>query len=274
MKFQIGAMTVGDILDRSMRLLMARLPTFYLINLIILAPTIVLQAALPLVANQASETDVGPELFMAFGAGGLLVLLLSIILQPIGTAAILHIIAQEFVDRSVTIGEAFSFAFRRFGRLLGASILAGLVIGIGFVLCVVPGFIFWMWYAFVAQVVVVEGLGGSDALSRSKDLTEGYRGRVFGLIMLTVVIGMIFGIGAGVLELVVPPVEQVFTDAGFRQIFHYRNYAINVVVKQLVQILVATFQAVCLTLCYFDLRIRKEGYDLELAAQQQAPTPS
>jgi hypothetical protein len=26
---------------------------------------------------------------------------------------------------------------------------------------------------------------------------------------------------------------------------------------------------ICLTLFYFDLRIRKEGFDLELAAQQQ-----
>jgi hypothetical protein len=33
---------------------------------------------------------------------------------------------------------------------------------------------------------------------------------------------------------------------------------------------VETYSAVCFTLMYFDLRIRKEGFDLELAAKQQS----
>jgi hypothetical protein len=37
-----------------------------------------------------------------------------------------------------------------------------------------------------------------------------------------------------------------------------------------VLILTASVATVCWTLCYFDLRIRKEGFDLELAAKQQA----
>jgi hypothetical protein len=54
-------------------------------------------------------------------------------------------------------------------------------------------------------------------------------------------------------------------------VFIYRNYVINVLVIQLVNILVQTYLAVCITLLYFDIRIRKEGFDLELAAQQQSP---
>jgi hypothetical protein len=274
MKFQIGAMTVGDILDRSMRLLMARLPTFYVINLITMSPMIAFQLALPLISGQASEGVTSPEAGMIALLGMLAAIFLYLILQPLGTAAILHIIAQEFVDRSVTLGDAFSFAFRRFGPLLGTSILAGLTIGLGFLLCMVPGILFAIWYAFVAQVVVVEGLSGGAAMTRSKDLTEGYRGRVFGLLALILVINYIFVLAAGMLQFVLPQQELVSTDTGVRQMFSYRNYCINITVSQLVRILVGTFQAVCITLCYFDLRIRKEGFDLELAAQQQAPTPS
>jgi hypothetical protein len=274
MKFQIGAMTVGDILDRSMRLLMARLPTFYVINLIVLAPMIALQLALPLLTGQATGGVVTPEAAMFALLGVLAAFLLLLILQPIGTAAILHIIAQEFVDRSVTLGQAFAFALSRFGAVLGTSILFGLIWILGLMLCLVPGFIFWMWYVFYAQVPVVEGLSGMAALNRSKELTEGYRGRILGLILLMLVIGWVFQGAAAMLQLVLRPEEVVFTDAGPQRTFHYQNYAINVVVSQLVQILVVTFNAVCMTLAYFDLRIRKEGYDLELAAQQQAPTPS
>ena len=44
MKFPIGAMSVGDVLDRGLKLLLARLPAYYLINLIVLSPLIILQA--------------------------------------------------------------------------------------------------------------------------------------------------------------------------------------------------------------------------------------
>ena len=40
MKFQIAAMTVGDILDRGLKMLLANLPAFYLINLMVLWPII------------------------------------------------------------------------------------------------------------------------------------------------------------------------------------------------------------------------------------------
>jgi hypothetical protein len=273
MKFQIGAMTVGDILDRGLKLLIARLPTFYLISLIVLAPVIFYLLMLP--ALMSAESGLG-----AVVGGGLVVWVLALILQQIGAAAILHVISQEFIDQRVGIGAAFGFALKRFGTLILASILTGLMIGFGLILCIVPGIIFWSWYALVAQVVVVEGLGANAALNRSKDLTAGFRGRVLGLLLLFIVIALIPTGAVQLLELVIPSTERVpidQADAGFglrglayTEVFNYRNYAINTVLGQLVNILVQTFQAVCLTLLYFDLRIRKEGFDLELAARQQA----
>ncbi len=274
MKFQIGAMTVGDILDRGLKLLLARLPTFYLINLIVLAPIILYLLALPALLR-AGSTGLGAVL-----GGGLAVSVLTLILQPIGTAAILHVISQEFVDYHVGVGPAFGFALKRFGTLILASILTGLMIGFGLILCIVPGIIFWSWYALVAEVVVVEGLGAEKAMKRSKELTAGFRGRVLGLLLLFIVIALIPTGAVQLLELVIPSTEHVpidRPDAGFgfggpayTEVINYRNYAINTVVGQLLNILVQTFQAVCFTLLYFDLRIRKEGFDLELAARQQA----
>src|SRR5262249_22357332 len=47
MKFRIGEMTVGDILDRGLKLLFSRLGTFYTINLIVLLPVLAFQLAMP-----------------------------------------------------------------------------------------------------------------------------------------------------------------------------------------------------------------------------------
>jgi hypothetical protein len=269
MKFQIGSMSVGDILDRGLKLLLARLPAFYAINLIVLSPIIAYQLLLPLLLMSAENQAVA--MLAAVLGGSLVVLFLALILQPIGTAAILHIISQEFIDRRVGIGAAFRFALSRFGPLLGASIVAGLLIGLGMICCLVPGFIFWTWYAFVPQVVVVEGRGVSSSLDRSKQLGEGYRWRIFGILILILLLSLVIPsmLDAG-LGLALPASETVpVAGGGFRIVTHYRNQVIHTIVTNLVNILFSAYLAVCLTLLYFDLRIRKEGYDLEMAAASQ-----
>ncbi len=261
---------MGDILDRGLKLLLARLPTFYVINLLVLLPVILVQLVLPALQLAQIMPPGGAALF----GGGLLVVLLTLILQPIGTAASLHVIAQEFIGQHASIGAAFGFAFHRFGRLLGASLLAGLLIGLGMLLCFVPGIIFAIWYVFVGQVVVVEGLKGDKALARSKSLGEEFRGRIFGLAALFLLLGLILGGMAGLLQRVLPSNELVPTATGVMPVFRYPNFVVNQLVTYLVNILVSSFSAVCWTLLYFDLRIRKEGFDLELAAQQQASATS
>lgn len=282
MKFQIGAMTVGDILDRGLKLLLHNLPVFFVINLIVLAPLIVVQLIMPELLVQLTAGPAGP-VTLAQGLAAftpfMVAIILTIILQPVGTAAILHIIAQDFVDRRVSLGGALSFGFSRFGSLLGTSILVGLVLMVGFILCIVPGIIFYIWYVFFAQIVVVEKLSGTTAMQRSKSLTEGYRGRVFGVIVLLIVVGIIFQGAFGLLERVLPsydavPIEvapRAFGQPAVRLVVNRGNLYINTIVTQLANILVQTYTAVCITLFYFDLRIRKEGFDLELAAREQSP---
>lgn len=262
MKFPLGAMTVGDILDRSIKILIARLGTFYSIHLLVSAPLLVLNFIHPFVQEAR-----GPAAGMAFLLG---ILVVNLILQPIETAAALYIIAQEFVDQHATIGSAFRFAFHSFGRLLGASILVGVCVGVGTVFCIVPGILFMLWYIFVGQVVVVEGRRMQDALNRSKELGAGYRGRVFGLLVLMLALQFGFSMVAGVIQVVVlPTYENVSTAFGVVQKINVANHFINVILTYLVAILAGSFATVCWTLCYFDLRIRKEGFDLELAAKQQ-----
>lgn len=271
MKMQIGAMSVGDILDRGLKMLLARLPSYYAINVIVLLPYLLFQLAMPAWQTGPMTGRAAAGIFLSVP---LLALLLLIILRPIGTAAILHIVAQEFIDQRASMGDAFRFAFHRFGRLLGASLLAGLIIGVGMFLCLVPGILFAIWYVFVGQVVVVEGLKGDRALARSKDLTSGHRMRVFGMFLLFIVIGGVLGYLAGLLNTVLPSTEMVPSASGPRIIINFGNYAIQTVVGVLVNILVESYGAICWTLFYFDLRNRKEGFDLELAARQQAAPAS
>src|SRR5262249_22508902 len=138
MKFRIGEMTVGDILDRGLKLLFSRLGTFYTINLIVLLPVLAFQLAMPELGLASDEYKLLIGLWIS--------LLLTLLLFPIGTAAILHVIGKEFVDEPVTIGAALGRAFPLFFPLLGTSILVGLVISLALVGVLVVVFILSMLF--------------------------------------------------------------------------------------------------------------------------------
>ena len=128
MKFAITPMSVGEILSRGVSLLFGRLGVFLAIEFFVVTPTLVLELALP---------------DLAVGVGALLFILPMIILGPIGSAAMLHVIAQEYMGQPVSLSEAIKFGMGRFLPLLGTSILAGLGIGFG-MMCCVPGIYLWI----------------------------------------------------------------------------------------------------------------------------------
>jgi hypothetical protein len=258
MGISLGSMSLGDILDRGIKLFFGRLGTFFLISFICLGPLLIVGFVLP-------PRDPLSTLIQAP-----VTLLLSLILRPINTAAILFVICQEYLGQKVDASDSLRFAFGRFGRLLGASILAGLIIMVGAMLCLVPGLIFAVWYVFVGQVVVMENLGGDKALRRSKELTADHRWRAFGLLMLLVVVQIIVGAAFGALNFVLPTHEFVPTDTGVSAVLNYRNYCIQQGFVWFIQVFVESYSAICFTLLYFDVRNRKEGFDLQLAAMPTA----
>jgi|GEM_PF-4466572 len=266
MRFPLGEMTVGDILDRGLRVLLARLPVFYALHLIVLFPLITVQVAAPLILFQGSDSrDVGAA--MAFAVFGLFALFISLILQPIATAAILHIVMEEYAGRRASLASALGFAVSRFLPLLGASILVGLLVLLGVFLCCIPGIYFWITYIFVGQAVVLEKLGVSEAFQRSQRLITGFWWRVFGVLLLVLIAQRIVQVGLEMgLSVALPPQEVIPTQNGEQIKVNPLNHIIDTLAAQLVAILFASYTAVCTTLLYLDLRIRKEGFDLELAA--------
>jgi len=258
-------MTVGDILDRGLKLLFARLPAYYGINLLVLSPLILVQVAVPFItAGGGGPAD--PAAAIAGGGVMLLAVVISLILQPIATAAILHIVMHEYHGKQATVGEAFAFALTRFLGLIGTSLLVLLVLIVAFICFCLPCIYFAVIYSIVAQVVVLEKLSGTQAMSRCQQLIAGYWGRVFGILFLTGLANAIinFALGLG-LESVMPSQNIIPAANGVRFEVNATNHIIKTLVTQLVQILFATFISICTTLLYLDLRIRKEGYDIEMA---------
>lgn len=87
--------------------------------------------------------------------------------------------------------------------LIGVGILAGIAIGIGFLLLVVPGLILLTIWAVIAPVIVVEHSGVMNSFGRSRELVRGNGWQVFGVIFVVflisaVVAGVLGAIGTGI----------------------------------------------------------------------------
>lgn len=99
--------------------------------------------------------------------------------------------------RDSSVGELLGYAAPVLLPLIGAGLLSGLGIGVGFVLLVVPGLYLLTIWAVIAPVIVIERRPVFEAFGRSRQLVRGNGWPVFWVIAVAFLIslagGLIFG---------------------------------------------------------------------------------
>jgi len=131
------------------------------------------------------------------------------------------------------------------GRLFVANLLQSLLIGIGSILLIVPGILMFIWYMFVPIIIVLENSSLKEAFRRSKALGKGFYWRNLGILMIFY----------GVLIAFFMVVSIVVTLTGFASI------QAPVALTFFVTIIILPILFVTIILIYYDMRVRKEGYD-------------
>src|SRR6476619_7182772 len=80
--------------------------------------------------------------------------------------------------------------FAQLGRVLGVTIISGLAIGGSMLLLVVPGVIVSAMLYVVVPVTLAVRLGIDAAMKRSRQLTYGYKGDIFLILLLAGAVGL------------------------------------------------------------------------------------
>jgi len=130
----------------------------------------------------------------------LLYLLTGVLVSAAGIIAI-----GKIVDgKKATIKEIFMTAKKSYWMFLLLSIVIALAYGFGFILLVVPGLLFAVWFAFSKFLMIEKGTGIKESLLKSKELAKGNYWKILGrlvifglfLIIVEMALGIIpFGIG-------------------------------------------------------------------------------
>jgi uncharacterized membrane protein len=249
-------LSVGEILDTSFSL--------YRRHFAALATVSLVCTGLPLVLRLFVEASGG---LFAHLTLVLVYFLCLVVLSLVATGATVFIVSESYLGRPLTARDALVRATPHMGRILIASLLMGLVILLGFLLMVIPGVILAVGLAVAIPALVLEtGRGASGALSRSWELTRGSRWRIFGLGLTLFVLLYIPVVAISGLVAVLVPRGAA---AGFGA--SSTATIVALAIGGVVQLFIYPLFYCVLTVTYYDLRVRKEGFDLELLASSLQP---
>lgn len=257
-RYEIKSLSIGGILDQTVALIKNHFGVLLAIAAVVYVPYglingFVMLLKMPQMPTPPFEPGVMQEYQEAALMASLLTLpaslLFGLIGIPLANGAMIWAVSQSYLGEAVSFDSAWRHAFRRALALIGTGLLYSLAMMGGFILCVIPGILFMLWFILYAQAVMLEGLSGSEAMKRSKALMKGNMGKAFVLLLLISVISAVIGaVGA-----VIPQAH------------------ISVVVQVGLQAVIVMFSAAAMTVFYFSCRCEAEDFDLmRLAAAVEA----
>jgi len=210
--------------------------------------------------------------YLLAGLGGL-------ILLPFSVGAVYRAVTDVALGRAATIGSVLRETLQRYWQLFGFIALFFVLVFawvialvIGLILIVIPGLVVLCFGVYLAirwsmslAAMMAENIGPIQGFSRSWNLVKGQWWRTFGVLLvvgilqavISLALGAMFGIVAG-----------AATTGDVR-------LAVEAIGSTLLSTLVSPITTIAVVLLYFDLRVRKEGLDLDQLAQQSSgPAPA
>jgi hypothetical protein len=184
---------------------------------------------------------------------------LSIVGVMLCQAALIKSVSETYLGHEITVGQAYGFILPKAVTLVAATICTTLVTWLGLAFFIVPGVIFGLWFFLTVPAIVVENHRAMDGMSRSKALVAGNLGKAFA-------VGLVSGLIAYILLISLSYLGGRLGKMLFAENLVLRSFLIHFA-STLAQILVTPIGAAASILLYYDLRIRKEGFDLQMLAQ-------
>jgi hypothetical protein len=219
-----------------------------------------------------------PEYILILIPFGLAAFVAGIVMQ----GAMIYAISEQYFQQPINIGQAYSFAWRRMGAMLGAYFLVLLaVLGLSLTIIGIPAAIYFIIaWVFMWQTALLEGCGPRAALSHSSALVKQSWWRVLGIVLLFVIIVMTINMILYIplaISLVISVVTAVMTGSATLAATGPPTWTIiGATIGSIIgNIISIPIFMTATTLLYYDLRVRKQGYDLNTLSSElglAAPT--
>jgi hypothetical protein len=200
----------------------------------------------------------------------------SNVLPVIVTFPITKAISDRYLGRESSILGSWRDTLRRLIPLLLTSLLAIVLVLVGFALFLVPGIFASMWVFFLWNVMIAEERYYGSAIRRGRDLATGQWTRIFVVSFLALLIaGFVFvttALIALALEELITALLRAVGGPGPNPFQADRKAVGAELFDQMIGAalgsLTTPIPSLLTTLLYFDVRVRKEGFDVAWLAQE------
>ena len=272
---QLRPLGIGEILDVSLKIVWRNAGTLIRVVVFVVLPVQIVSALLgaSLVSDstntfsfrsQNQATISSSDVNAAIGYG-VAIVVLALISSTLASGACFRAIASAYLGEQTGWRESLRFALRRFPSLLWITFLAGLLSILGAIACLIPGIYLWVAFSVAVPAMMTEGVRGRKALGRSRSLVRNFWWRAFGVAFLGY---LLTGILSSVVSGLILGISAFNTSAD-----SLAGIVLSVIAETLSKVLTTPFLAAFVTVLYFDLRVRKEAFDLQLLAQRIGVEP-
>jgi len=249
-------LSTGELLDRTFSLYRSHFGLF--VGIFALPHLMVLAFQCLGVAVQSPGTQLTNILTTMLW--GLAALFLTIVVSAVSQAATVMAVSEVHLDRPASVMDSFSRVKSQIPGVIGLSLLVGLCVGVAFVALIVPGVLLALMWSLAVPVKVLENKGATDSMSRSSELTKGDRGRIFVIWILFIV--MSFGVSL-LLQWPIEIAAGVSSRAAMQRTAPVWQVA-SLAATFISECLVGPLATISFALIYYDERVRKEAFDLQL----------
>lgn len=249
-------LSTGELLDRTFSLYRSHFAVFFGIVAIPRLSVLAFECLLLMFQSSASSRS-GLSRAFVWGTGAWV---LRLAVSALSHAATVVAVSQLHLGSPAGVMDSFSKLKGRIAAVIGLSFSVTFLVALGCFALIVPGVLLAVRWSLAVPAMVLENKGIRDAMTRSTELTLGNRGRVFVVWLLFVILNLGFS------RLLQWPVTAV---AGVSSRLALQHASVGIQIASLV----ATFFSACLvgplatiafSLIYFDERVRKEAFDLQL----------
>jgi hypothetical protein len=174
-----------------------------------------------------------------------------------------RVASDGILGQPVSVGDAYRESLGRFWSLLLVSICVGIPIGLLVVTCIgIPVAIFvGLGWSLVFQAILLEGRGAIEAMGRSWNLVDGHRWRLLASVFLIgLIVALLVSVPAGLFGFLA---GIGMVAVGGNQTAMMAIQVGDAIFQAAGQTLFGAIGYITTTLLYYDLRVRKEAFDLQ-----------
>jgi hypothetical protein len=270
-------MSLGEVLDRTFKLYKNHFWLFVGINTLPSGVLLMLR-----VANSAWQTShvasgqfpggnatFSPNALLAGVAAGFGFFLVYLALQGYAQAATVFAVSELYLGGTAGVRESYGRVGAKAFRVLVIFILIWIVVVVGCLLFVIPGIILGCRAAVSVPAAMLEDAKSVRSIERSMQLTKGHAIEIFVILLMVVALSYVV-----TLLLQFPFMIFAINAARTHQTLSLGMLFLMNLSAFVSEVLIWPIGAIALSLMYYNLRVRKEAFDIQHLMATLGTTPT